>query len=271
MALPPLPLLSPEAGVEAAGGGSRDSSHGGGPGPSSGGPEVDGADSRLSGCPTPITSPGRSSSPIYGSEMSAEEDDPPRPERKRRRGLSDNISLGPPTEDGAGSAVLVALSERSKTEDRDRLEVEASQILINKYKRTGNDLLLKHLLNEQKMEKRDAEHAQTPIGVMLAAKAKNDFAAAEERRKENAEIARRHARELEDRKVEAARLQLEAERARLQTLRWKIIERRDLQSRREAEERSKVTARWLQVEFPTQLARRCIDWHQGQRRRRREE
>ena len=99
---------------------------------------------------------------------------------------------------------------------------------------------------------------------------KNDFAAAEERRKENAEIARRHARELEDRKVEAARLQLEAEQTRVETLRWKIIERRDLQRHREEEERAKVTARWLQVDFPTQLARRCIDWHQAPRRSRRE-
>ena len=124
-----------------------------------------------------------SRSPTYGSELSVEEVEPPQPGRKRRRGLSANISLGPPTEDGAGSAVLVALSEGSTTEDRDRLEAQASQILINKYKRTGNDLLLKHLLIEQKMEKRDAEHARTPIGVMLAARAKNDFAAADERRK----------------------------------------------------------------------------------------
>ena len=99
---------------------------------------------------------------------------------------------------------------------------------------------------------------------------KNDFAAAEERRKENAEIARRHARELEDRKVEAARLQLEADQTRVQILKWKIIDRRDLQRRREEEERAKVTARWLQVDFPTQLARRCIHWCQAQRRSRRD-
>ena len=109
------------------------------------------------------------------------------------------------------------------------------------------------------METLTKKHGDSDIGSLLRKKAEAEFAAAEERKRANLESKRRRAREEWDQKAEAARLQAAADEKRIQHLKLLAEERREKQRLRKQEEREKVEERWLQVDFPAELARRCID------------
>ena len=111
------------------------------------------------------------------------------------------------------------------------------------------------------METMTKKHGDSDVGSLLRKRAEAEFTAAEERRKANVESTRRRAREEWDRKAEAARLQAAADERRIQSLNLLAEQRQEKQRLRKQEERQKVQERWLQVEFPVELARRCIDWY----------
>ena len=185
---------------------------------------------------------------------------------KRRRGLPASErtrgALGPPTEAHAGSAVA-AFQQSVGLPDMDlaSIEAQARQVMITKATRERDDATLKRLLANGKKESLKEKQSRTEIARILIQKANADNEALEERRKENAEIARQKALELEDRKAEASRLQFAADAKRIERLAKAIEDRRDGQRRAEQALREKAEARWLQVDFPVLLARRCIDWY----------
>ena len=239
-----------------------DGAGGGGPqGPSNGGnpePEDGGALVEWSGpcAPSPATP---EYIPVDG--LPASEQSP-----KRRRGLPASErtrgALGPPTEAHAGSAVA-AFQQSVGLPDMDlaSIEAQARQVMITKATRERDDATLKRLLANGKKESLKEKQSRTEIARILIQKANADNEALEERRKENAEIARQKALELEDRKAEASRLQFAADAKRIERLAKAIEDRRDGQRRAEQALREKAEARWLQVDFPVLLARRCIDWY----------
>ena len=120
--------------------------------------------------------------------------------------------------------------------------------------------MVKRLLESRKMETLTKKHGDSDIGSLLRKKAEAEFAAAEERKKANLECKRRRAREDWDQKAENARLQALADEKRCEHLRLLAEDRREKQRLRKQQERQKVEERWLQVDFPVELARRCIDW-----------
>ena len=123
--------------------------------------------------------------------------------------------------------------------------------------------MVKRLLETRKMETMTKKHGDSDIGSLLRKKAEAEFAAAEERKKANLESKRRRAREDWDQKAEVAHLQALADEKRCEHLRLLAEDRREKQRLRKQQERQKEEERWLQIDFPVELARRCIDWYKA--------
>ena len=185
--------------------------------------------------------------------LNSDEDVANTQQAKRRRGL--------PLEEPPESAVVASQSVGLAATDLELLEAQATEILIKKRMRMRDDTMVKRLLETRKMETMTKKHGETDIGLLLSKKAEAEFAAAEERKKANLESKRRRAREDWDQKAEAARLQAAADDKRIEHLRVLAEDRREKQRLRKQQERQKVEERWLQVDFPVELARRCIDWY----------
>ena len=145
-----------------------------------------------SGTDAPIAAAG---TPDY-LELNSDEDAAETPEAKRRRGLSDKaLTLGPPIEEPAGSAVVAFQSVGLPATDLALVKAQATQVLLTKFQRERDDTMVKRLLETRKMETMTKKHGDSDIGLLLRKKAEAEFAAAEERKKANLECKRRRARE----------------------------------------------------------------------------
>ena len=171
-------------------------------------------------------------------------------------------ALGPPMEAHAGSSVAAFQQSLGLPgTDRSTIVAKARQVLIEEAQRDRDDPTLKRLLEKNKRETGAEKHSRTDIAKVLAQKAQEESEALEKRRKENLENTRRHALDLEARKEEVARLQIAAEERRQETIKKSLEMRREEQKRAEPLLHKRDEARWLQVEFPVELARRCMDWY----------
>ena len=139
----------------------------------------------------------------------------------------------------------------------------AREIMIRDAKRTKNDVLLKHLLAEKAKETEEAKEKARPITEELRKRAKEAMEKAAKRRKELQEQARLAANEEEDKKKCTADAIKAAHEAKLAALQQAAANARELERLRKEALVAKKVARWLQTEYPTQLAYRMIDWHGG--------
>ena len=135
--------------------------------------------------------------------------------------------------------------------------------MIRDARRTKNDLLLKHLLAEKAKETEEEEEKARPITEELRKRGKEAMEAAAKRRKELQEQARLAANEAEEKKKDAADAIRGAHEARLASLQQAAANARELERLRKEAAVAKQQARWLQTEYPTQLAYSMIDWYGG--------
>ena len=253
-----------QGGDGAGGGGPHVSSTDGGPGlgPSSLGAgclEDGSALVQHSGTDTPIAA-GNTTPDYLGSN--SDEDDANTQQAKRRRGLSDKgLTLGPPLEEPPGSAVVAFQSVGLAATDLELIEAQATEVLLRKHIRLRDDTMVKRLLETRKQERLVQKQGASEIGLLLAKKAEAEFAAAEERKRANLESKRLRELEVWDRKAEDQRLKIAADEMRNKHLNLVAEQRREERRRRKLAEREKVEERWLQIDFPVELARRCIDWY----------
>ena len=141
----------------------------------------------------------------------------------------------------------------------------ARDILIAEATRSGNDIILKHLLAEKRTEAREDREAARPETVHLRLAQKQSLEQAAKRRLERQEESRRAANEDEERKRATARAQLELQEAKRACLEQALRNREDAERRRVAAARAKAIQRWLQTEYPAQLAARMIAFYRGMR------
>ena len=117
--------------------------------------------------------------------LNSDEDAAETPEAKRRRGLSDKaLTLGPPIEEPAGSAVVAFQSVGLPATDLALVEAQATQVLLTKFQRERDDTMVRRLLATRKRESTEQKLSRTAVGLLLAKKAQQEFAASEERRRE---------------------------------------------------------------------------------------
>ena len=95
-------------------------------------------------------------------------------------------------------------------------------------------------------------------GVVLRKRACEMQEAEDERGEANREAERLSANEAERRKQATAKAQEQNALARLAIMKQTIVNRRDAEAKRKEDERKKAYNRWLQTEYPADLARRLI-------------
>ena len=135
-------------------------------------------------------------------------------------------------------------------------------MVIAEATRTGNDVLLQHLLKEKKRETAAARDDAKPASVHLKAQAAKSLEQAAKRREERRAEDRRAANEDEERKRATAYAQREAHEAKRACLTQVLLNRADADRRRLAAVRAKAVQRWLQTEYAAQLAKDMIAWYQ---------
>ena len=139
-------------------------------------------------------------------------------------------------------------------------------MLIAEATRSGNDVLLKHLLKEKKRETTAAREDATPARVFLKTRAAQVEEQVAKRREERRAEDRRAANEIEDRKRATAQAEQEAHEAKRACLAQVLANRADADRRRLAAARAKAVQRWLQTQFAAKLATDLIAWYQGRLR-----
>ena len=137
----------------------------------------------------------------------------------------------------------------------------ARDVLIVEATKSGNDILLRHLLKEKKRETAAAREDAKPVSVYLKAQAAKSLEQAAKRREERRAEDRRAANEDEERKRATAHAQQEAHEAKRACLAQQLANRADLDRRRLAAARAKAVQRWLQTEYAANLARDMIAWY----------
>ena len=121
-----------------------------------------------------------------------------------------------------------------------------------------NLVLMRHLRNRQKTEIRDDKDASCRTGLLLAERAAQITEEAAKRRKIAMDAAKEDAVYLEERRTQRAIAEKIASDAKLKFLQETEAARRAKEVRQRADDLNMAYQRWLQLEFPKELAERCV-------------
>ena len=136
----------------------------------------------------------------------------------------------------------------------------ARQVMFDEAIRTRNDAMLRQMRQQMRGETQKQKDAGTEIGMLLKKRVQENREADMKRRRQDLEQEWLAAKNLEKLKTLRANAEQAKEEARLAALRQALENRRDLQNRRYEELVEKTFQRWLQTQYPTQLARRIISF-----------
>ena len=168
------------------------------------------------------------------------------------------VALAPgPSAPSAGGLPSAAPAHVSAAA-RDEEVAKAREVLIAEARRIGDNLFLRKLLQDQTKESAEARAAALPSTQYLLARMKRERDEQKERAEEKE--AKRHRDQLElteKQRIAHEKAEMAAE-ARQKALRMTVAARVDLQRRREGEKQEREHQRWLQVDYPIKLARRCM-------------
>ena len=139
----------------------------------------------------------------------------------------------------------------------------ARRLLYDEAVRKRDDLMMRRMRQQMLEETQMQKDASTEVGLLLRKRAQEQRAEEAKRRRAALEDERLAAKDLEETKVIRAKAEQATAEARLAALRQIILNRRDAEARKHAQVTERAFQRWLQTQFPAQLARRCISILRG--------
>ena len=171
------------------------------------------------------------------------------------------VALAPepsaPSAGGSSSAAPVGVSAAARAEE----VAKARQVLIAEAQRTGDDCLLRRLLRVQTDEARSAKAAATEGSKILAERLQRERQAREDLAEQAMAKRKREFMDMTQKKRDAAEKMEAAAEAKQKALRMSVAARRDAMLSRKSEALARQAQRWLQVDYPVELAMRCCEWH----------
>ena len=134
----------------------------------------------------------------------------------------------------------------------------ARQVLYHDAKRTGDDVMLRHVRSRMQTEDQKTKDQATRIGVLLVERGRVARDAERQANLDRLADDRLAAKDLEALKRQRAEAEKATAEARLAHLQQVVVNRRDAQARKERDVVDRCFRRWLQTQYPAMLARRCI-------------
>ena len=139
----------------------------------------------------------------------------------------------------------------------------ARRLLYDEAVQKRDDFMVRRMRQQMREETQMQTDASTKVGLLLRKRAQEQRAEEAKGRRDALEEERLAAKDLEETKVIRAKAEQATAEARLAALRQIILNRRDAEARKHAQVTERAFQRWLQTQFPAQLARRCISILRG--------
>ena len=160
-------------------------------------------------------------------------------------------------DDDQGDATVVIVDEKQRLSQE---VAKAHRVLYEDAVRSRNDNMVRLMRKLMREENQMQKDASTDIGQLLKKKFEEESAEVNKRRKALRDEERKAEKDLEQQKIIRLQQEKAAEEARCANLQQMIVNRRDAEARRRAEQLNKAEQRWLQTIYPSLLARSCFKY-----------
>ena len=163
---------------------------------------------------------------------------------------------------GGGAADVDHIGDASTAGKEEKRSIEiaaARRLLYDEAVRNRDDKMVRSLRKDIRMETVTQKGKSTDVGLLLQKRMQEQRAEETKRRRGELEEERLAAKSLEESKQATAKLNQQAQDARLAALKQVILNRRDAEARRQADVLEKNYQMWLQTQYPATLARHAID------------
>ena len=136
--------------------------------------------------------------------------------------------------------------------------VAARQVLYEDAVRKKDDLLMRQMRKQMRTESQNTKDASTEIAVLLRKRSQESMEEDTKRYKEAEQAKRLAAKDIEVLKNNTEKTRLATEQVRLLALKQTVLNRQDAAARKHQEATQRAYQRWLQTQYPAQVARDSI-------------